>query len=431
MSVKPAQREKGGADPGAGRWSVVEADLGTGERLPLLVDRATWVPASLPLRYAVLLRRYQCALSTLRGDMDALRLLYRWGSEAGSSELERRLSGLPLFSREELASLRWFLERYTARETAGGGLMLHSATLGRYVATIRAFLAWAAVPSNRNERGAAPADLPDFIAGLEFVFRPITGGGQFSMRRRPLSMAEIRLAESLLAPLSDETGRILNPVRWHGANPFKGPSRTRNWLLWLLGIDAGLRMGEALKLRVDDVIVGPDLVTYLRVVRRPDDADDPRGRQPAVKTRERLIPASERVLAALRLYQANSGRLGRRRGTSYLLTSRHGRPISQTGASQAIGLLVKALGANDLTFHSLRHTFFEGLANDLYLQQEADASTAKELVKDVLREVGGWTQRSLMPEYYAQHAIALAARRQLVRRNERLFRHATSEQSNG
>lgn len=33
------------------------------------------------------------------------------------------------------------------------------------------------------------------------------------MRQRPLSMAEIRLAESLLAPLSDETGRILNPVR--------------------------------------------------------------------------------------------------------------------------------------------------------------------------------------------------------------------------
>ena len=431
MRVKPALQGHCVADSAAVRWSVVEADLGTGERLPLLVDRTTWMPASLPLRYAVLLRRYQCALSTLRGDMDALRLLYRWRGEVCSRELEPRLAGLPLLSRDELASLRWFLERYTARETTEGGLMLHSATLGRYVATIRAFLAWAAVPSNRNERGAAPVDLPDFIAGLEFVFRPIRGGSQYSIRRRPLSMAEIRLAESLLAPRSDALGRILEPVRWHDANPFKGPSRTRNWLLWLLGIDAGLRMGEALKLRVDDVVVGPDLVTYIRVVRRPDDTDDPRGRQPAVKTRERLIPASKRVLAALRLYQTNLGRLGRRRGASYLLTTRAGPAKTQNGASQAIDLLKRAIGASAHTFHSLRHTFFEGLASDLYLQQEADPSVAKEHVKDVVREIGGWTTRSSMPEYYAQHAIALAARRQLVRRNERLFRHSSNEQRNG
>ena len=60
--------------------SVVAATLATGERLPLLVDRETWVPMSLATRWVVLSRRYECAESTLRTDLNGLRYLYVWGN---------------------------------------------------------------------------------------------------------------------------------------------------------------------------------------------------------------------------------------------------------------------------------------------------------------------------------------------------------------
>jgi hypothetical protein len=79
-----------------GELRVVSSMLPSGELLPILVDPVTWAPRSLALRWIVLKRRYECAESTLRSNIDALRHLYAWGDTRFESGLEKRVETGPL-----------------------------------------------------------------------------------------------------------------------------------------------------------------------------------------------------------------------------------------------------------------------------------------------------------------------------------------------
>ena len=139
--------------------------------------------------------------------------------------------------------------------------------------------------------------------------------------------------------------------------------------------------------------------TGVRVLRLPDDPLDSRTREPAVKTAERIIPASRELLHALRAYLTLPPPLGRVGGkTPYVFVTRSGAPVSIDRADDIITAIGKTSGI-DLSWHRLRHTWAERTAT-VCLEQSNGL--------DVLMYLGGWTHpRSV--KHYIQNTIAQRA----------------------
>ncbi|HHX6963687.1 TPA: site-specific integrase [Pseudomonas aeruginosa] len=113
-----------------------------------------------------------------------------------------------------------------------------------------------------------------------------SGGNTLSQRE---GLPEESVAELL---------RIIDPQS--PDNPWRDQhTRYRNALLiqWLLNL--GLRVGEALGVRVSDIVAYRKEVT---IHRRADDPDDPRQYQPQTKTRARILPLGETLLSDTQAY---------------------------------------------------------------------------------------------------------------------------------
>ena len=107
---------------------------------------------------------------------------------------------------------------------------------------------------------------------------------------------------------------------------FAPRARLRNWLMFEVALELGIRRGELLKLRLDSLPRGAN--DGVLILRRPDDPNDSRPHEPAVKTAERAIPASRSLLSAIRAYLTYPPPLGRVSGKSpYLFVARSGAPL--------------------------------------------------------------------------------------------------------
>jgi integrase len=123
-------------------------------------------------------------------------------------------------------------------------------------------------------------------------------------------------------------------------------------------LELGIRRGELLKLRLDSLPRGGE--DGIRVLRRPDDPHDSRAKEPAVKTAERVIPASRNLLAIVQAYLTYPRPLGRVFGnTPYLFVTRSGSPVSIDTADDVIVAIGRHSGVTPLSWHRLRHTWAE------------------------------------------------------------------------
>src|SRR5260221_8070667 len=64
-------------------FCVLRLVLDTGERLPCLVHRETWLPVRLATRWAMRYRRYRRQSSTLTDNLRILGVLYGWARTSG------------------------------------------------------------------------------------------------------------------------------------------------------------------------------------------------------------------------------------------------------------------------------------------------------------------------------------------------------------
>ena len=202
-------------------------------------------------------------------------------------------------------------------------------------------------------------------------------------------MEAIRCA---IGPRQGSKGTLLFP------ESFSPHSRLRNWLTFETALELGIRRGELLKLRLDSLPRGGE--DGIRVLRRPDDPYDSRAKEPAVKTAERVIPASRNLLAALRAYLTYPQPLGRISGkTPYLFVARSGSPVSIDTADDVIVAIGRHSGVTPLSWHRLRHTWAERMAEMLADQPNG---------MDRLVYLGGWTN-PLSARRYIQRALARQA----------------------
>lgn len=227
----------------AARLQVVTTMLETGERLPLLVDADTWLPRSLAMRWVLYDRRYTCAESTLRRDVNALRFVYAWADKEFPEGLDARLAAGPL-DHAELLELRRFLTNPTLEARIGDGqgrsVARSTGAAGSRGLAAKLFLTWALTPASRNDVGAPPENAADLKAKIDGVLPPLaTHAGEGRSRLVPPDEV-VDAAEEIVRPRMDANGRFLRPLQMHPKNPFRADTYPQ-----LAHVDARARRGPA------------------------------------------------------------------------------------------------------------------------------------------------------------------------------------------
>lgn len=283
-----------------------------------------------------------------------------------------------------------------------------SATRLRY---IRMYLQWLA-RERLSRQGLATEVTVRLTETSKFVPEAIDARILHKSGRGALSQRE-GLSDEAVAELL----RVIDP---HSTdNPWRDQhARYRNALLvhWLLYL--GLRIGEALGVRVSDIVGYRKEVT---IHRRADDPDDPRRHQPQTKTRARVLPVSDALLAETQAYILNhrSALPQAKKHPFLFVASRTGQPLSQA----AIGKLFNELREKcpslpeGLSAHVLRHSFNDALSK--YMEENGVSPEKEEPARIYLN---GWSPTSKMAAVYTRRyvrkkakEVSLALQDQLVR----------------
>ena len=202
----------------------------------------------------------------------------------------------------------------------------------------------------------------------------------------------------------DEMLRVVDP---HCSdNPWPDEhTRYRNALLihWLLHL--GLRIGEALGVRVSDVAVRTKGIT---IHRRADDPDDPRAYPPQTKTLARRLICSDALALETQAYILDHRRKqGIARQHLFLfVASRTGRPMSLSAVGKMFRVLRRecpGLPAG-LSAHLLRHTW-----NDAFSKQAESKHLAPEDEEKIRSYLMGWSPTSGTAATYTRRYVRIKA----------------------
>ncbi len=280
------------------------------------------------------------------------------------------------------------------REGAGDTIVIMPNTYNQQLSVVENFLTWSLYPVNRGgtsmltfEQVSAERDM------LKFLLQSLHMRAGQSRRHEPLTDDEVASVRAAISPHEEASGewRFLE-------DGFSPVTALRNWLMFEMALELGLRRGELLKLRLDSLPRGSE--EGLKIRRYPDDPYDSRRIEPGVKTAERILPVSRQLLQTIRAYMTLPPPLGRVKGRSpYLFVTRTGTPLSIDTARDLMQAIGHRSGVSPLSWHRLRHTWAERIAVVLLEQPNG---------LDRLMYLGGWTHPA-SPKRYIQQAVAQQA----------------------
>jgi len=383
--------------------TVIHLVLDNGERLPCLVDQRTWLPMRLATRWAVRYRRYRVQASTLAGNLRVVGKIYSWAATVAGLDLDPYLTSGAILDARQLESLAVYLRQSKSHQ---GGIVSAS-TYNQQLGVVENFITWTLYPANRG--GATTLTFEQLSSArdrLKLLFRSLRMRGGTSLRHQPLTNTAVEAIRAVIAP-----ERGANGAWYFSDGGFSADTALRNWIMFEMALELGLRRGELLKLRLDSLPRGTE--EGLKVLRHPDDPDDSRQVEPAVKTAERLLPVSRPLLQALRAYLTLPPPQGRVRGRSpYLFVTRRGDPLAIDTARDVIRSIGRRANVAPLSWHRLRHTWAERMAAVLLAQPNG---------LDRLMYLGGWTHPE-SPKRYIQRALEEQAGQSLRDYHAQLYR---------
>ncbi len=208
--------------------------------------------------------------------------------------------------------------------------------------------------------------------------RPSKKGRNSDLQDRSLSDVQLDALFELIQPGSE-------------SNPFSIDVQRRNRLMILLLFYLGIRGGELLNIRIQDIDFSTNRI---RVVRRADERADSRTNEPNAKTRERLLPLAESLVQELHRYITQDRRNVRNaKKNDYLFVTYKrgptvGNPISK-GGYHKIFTVVRAVSPQlyAATGHSLRHTWNRKFSERMDAMDEQVSEERQEQVRSYLM---GW-----------------------------------------
>lgn len=370
-----------------------------GERHAILVDK-TGVPLFYPtLWVTVTLRGGARAVNTIQNALNAIKCLYAW-QDVYALDVEQRFSSGKLLEPHEVHSLRDFLQK-SLSQSAHTKL----APISRKRKTVS--------KSSHYARMTVAAEY------LAFLARRLQPSSEQTEKRIAAMVAQIkanRPNQSTKNTTGDRDEKYLDDTAldalearlWPGAegNPYSEYSvQFRNALMFAILRVTGMRRGELLNLKVDDIDFARNA---LRIVRRPDSPHDLRRYQPVAKTRERQFPLDTELVNRIHEYvvRHRSKLPGVKRHGYLFVTHKEGRfqgsPMSNSAFSKFIESLKGIVGA--IHAHKLRHHWnysFSNLCSSKGMPAEREEKLRSYLM--------GWEQTSGTAAIYNRRHIKKAA----------------------
>lgn len=411
--------------------------LNSGERLPVLLGR-DGLPMFDPCLFALIEVRGRNLATNTVGIVLRSVMAFHLFLDAREIDIDKRLASGELLSLGEVEDLARLCRRPLAELAAlprsSEGLALNVASLekvrtgGQKKSTaevaqdvaasrlryIRMYLQWLAT-ERLSRHGVALSIASRLANSAKFVVDAIDARIPHGAGRNTLDQREGMSDEDVAVLL-----RVVDP---HSPdNPWRDQhTRYRNALLvhWLLFL--GVRIGEALGVRVSDIVTYRKEVT---IHRRADDPDDPRRYQPQTKTRARVLPVSATLLAETQAYILNHrSALPQAKKHGFLfVASRTGQPMTLA----TVGKVFKEVRERcpslpeSLSGHVLRHTW-----NDAFSKKMDEAGVTPEKECQARSYLMGWSPTSDTAAVYTRRyvrnkakEVSLELQDQLVNKGE-------------
>ncbi len=396
----------------------------------MLVDTNTGLGLFEPTGYALTLRNTNKATNTIGQAMRAVQLLYQILAANGVDLLQRikanelltlgeiealieqcKLQKADLneihygpidekIARLDIVKLRKGLKAQANLETVASG----TATVR--VKYIKGYLDWLQqyaylqkLPANREVFKKVATMTVQAIQDRT----PSAGSRNSTTRKKGLTHEDQALLMEVMHPDSPK-----NP--W--ADAF---IRERNYTIICIFLATGMRKGEMLGLKVDDLDFRENKIL---VARRPDDPEDTRAREPYTKTYDRRLMLGADLVAMLKRHlkvvRAGTGKANLH---PYLIVSEAGAPLALNSIDFMFSTLRGSLpGIKRLSAHIMRHTW-----NDRFSEFAQD-NLDKEEEKKTRNYIMGWSEESRSAENYTARYVEMQAEQALSAMQAKMFK---------
>jgi integrase len=274
---------------------------------------------------------------------------------------------------------------------------------------IRDYLKW--LTSNRlfsmslkEDAYAALKARADLVRGVLAELAPVASNRNGVTNRKGFLQKEIDKILAVMDPTSP-------------TNPWKGKhTKGRNYLIakWLVAL--GIRRGELLNVRIDDINFQTGRVT---IERRPDDKRDPRPNQPRVKARGRELPLGSTLVALTHEYvRTLRAAQGNARKHGYLFVADgSGAPLSLPQVDAIFTVLRKS--RPELPRNLMPHVLGRHSWNTRFSELADERKLSAEVETKVRARAMGWSETS--------NTAAIYTRRHLDREADELIRSLYEE----
>lgn len=403
------------------RYQVRTIKFASGERFPLLIDRASGKPLFDPTTFLVTqMRSAGLATATMtqaaRAIMAGLQIFEHQGVDFSSRLREGRM--LELGEITELAEKMYLpLEQIDA-------LIPASATKNvapRVVSIKRSHKRTQTAPNSKLlQGGSAGIRLLYFRNYLSWLTkRYILSQTINSSSTERLLLIQENFWDSVSERIPKDRGRSTQNAReglseevMHRAlavidqsspeNPWKNKhARARNELIFRLLHNLGIRRSEALILEVADFNFR---LNEVLIARRPDDPTETRLDAPNAKTRDRLLPLSNELANMVRNYitKVRSQIPGARKHGKLLVATGTGSPLTKSAMNKIFVELRTRVPdlPDELHPHIMRHTWNDDFSK---LMQEKKVSREDEV--RMRNQQMGWSENSKTAATYLNRFI--------------------------
>ncbi|RYZ92389.1 MAG: site-specific integrase [Proteobacteria bacterium] len=388
-------------------WVMVD-----GERYCALIARDTGLPVFYPTLYVTSqVRNRSLSHAAMEQAHCALAVLLNFCSDA-SINLEARLSEKSWLTSGECSAVRDYCqkdfrpyrntERSTVISISKAGKRHSDApkkvakhTTSTRLTHIAHFISWLANLLNQSQLDEHTANSIRSMEKCILALRP-------SYRQRNPSLDEQR---GLCKDQEKELMQIL--AAKHERNPFHNEGiQTRNQLMIVMMRHLGIRSGELLNIRIEDIDFQKNEVS---IKRRADQLDDPRRRQPLVKTLARRLLVDPKLAEFIRHYIVNTRRLipNARKNPYLFITHKSGptlgAPMSRANFNAVIrSIKFSSALLRNFSSHDLRHTWNERFSEWMDSKENPESKEQQEKIRENWM---GWREGSGTASIYNRRFI--------------------------
>jgi integrase len=214
----------------------------------------------------------------------------------------------------------------------------------------------------------------------------------------------------------EDQGKLLEVIKPGSVqNPWKHPFvQHRNWLIVVLLLASGMRRGELLNLRLNDLSPNTPVLSIVRRLHAPDDR---RLIQPTPKTRERDIELRPAIMNVVWKYIAMRREIPAARKHAYLIVGDDGIELAYKNVDRIFATIRRACPGLtiDLSSHVMRHTW-----NDRFSEQAELMGLSEVAEQRARNEQQGWADDSKSAATYTRRYAAKKGREISLRLQEKL-----------